>query len=111
MTPLQIVVAIFGLIVSIFTILFGLAKVAQYVLESFHNEHTKPALANVAAAIHDNTTATENVAKALLQEKNANAATFERMGQIIEDHEERITALEPQPSPAAMRVVRKRGRI
>jgi hypothetical protein len=111
MTPLQVVGTIFGIIVSIFTILFGLAKVGQYVLRSFHNEHTKPALAAVETAIHDNTTATENVAKALSQEKNANAATFERMGQIIEDHEERITALEPQPSPAAMRVVRKPRRI
>ncbi len=114
MSSLQFVEAVLGLVVTIFAVLFGLAKVMKYVLDSFHNEHVAPKINGVSSAIERNTEATERVANALgvaeeLQRayQTETGATFTRMGQIIEDHEDRITALEP---PQAARPARIRGK-
>lgn len=116
MTMVETAELIIGVAVGIFALLFGLAKVANYVLRGFHNEHVQPVFAGISAAIEKNTTATTTLTEALAKtdelqrsEHNRTQATFDRMGEIIEDHETRITVLEvPPPPPAAAARIRPR---
>jgi len=97
----------FGIVVSVFTILFALAKIGQYVLQSFHSEHVAPVIQEISHTIKENTGATSVLTRELeITNENAKTAqaeaqrTFDRMGQIIDDHEGRITQIEKRkPTP------------
>lgn len=107
MSPIQIVSLIVGIPGGLFACLFGVAKVGEYVLHAFHNEHVFPAITKIAGAIEQNTAATDKVATALTKAEVDSHATFDRMGKILEDHEDRITALEPSPRPASAKIRRR----
>ena len=104
MTAAEIIGALVGI-----AALFGFCiKAAQYVLRSFHDAHVAPTIAQVTGAISHNTEATSALTSALAKTNEAQAKGFERMGDIIADHETRITVLEqPTRGPSAMRAKRK----
>ncbi len=102
---------VIGVIVGLFTLLFGVAKVGDYVLRGFHNEHVRPSILSISATISENTHAitalTTALARtdALQREEHAQTReTFDRMGRIIEDHETRITVLEQTPGKPRARI-------
>lgn len=78
-------------------------------LTAFHNEHVQPALTTVVHAIQTNTDETRALTSALAKTNEAQERGFERMGDIIADHETRITILE-QPTPRPKSAAIKRGR-
>ncbi len=71
--------------------LFGMViKAAQYVLRSFHNEHVAPSIAQVTETIMHNTSATSGLTSALAETNKRQQAGFDRMGDIIADHEKQL---------------------
>jgi hypothetical protein len=71
-------------------------------LRSFHAEHIAPSIYSVSHAIADNTRATSALTDALARTNEAQERGFNRLGDIIADHETRITVLElPQPKASA----------
>ena len=85
-----------------------LGKGLRRLLTAFHNEHVAPSIASVTTAIAHNTEATASLTSALAKSNEAQERGFERMGDIIADHETRITVLEQPPRfPAAQRAKRK----
>ncbi len=81
------------------SIIVVLGKGLRRLLVAFHHEHVAPSIADVTAAIAHNTTATASLTAALAKSNESQERGFARMGDIIADHETRITVLE-QPSRA-----------
>jgi hypothetical protein len=107
---------VLGVLLGMFGVLFALAKIGDYVLRNFHATHVKPVVAEISAALKENTTAmthqTEGLARTdeNLRADRAHAqATFDRMGKSIEDHEERISVLEVPPPPVGARMRPRRA--
>jgi hypothetical protein len=77
-------------------------------LKSFHAEHIAPSIIGVSHAIAANTTATTALTEALAKTNESQVRGFERLGDIIADHETRISVLEQPPrGPVALRAKRK----
>ena len=100
MTPPEIV----GLLVGVGTLLALMGKGLKSLLRSFHNEHVAPSIASVTTAIAHNTEATASLTASLTKSQAAQDRGFERLGDIIADHETRLTVLEQPPRfPTAAR--------
>lgn len=103
-TPLNWIAAA----VAVGTLIGLLGKGLKSVLQAFHAEHIAPTLSNVTHAIANNTEATAALTSALARTNEAQTRGFERLGDIIADHETRLTVLEiPQAKPRPAR--RKRA--
>jgi hypothetical protein len=76
-------------------------------LRAFHHEHVAPSLAQVTAAIAHNTEATATLTTALAKSNEAQERGFNRLGDIIADHETRITVLEQPPRPVKAARIRR----
>ena len=91
----------------------GITWGVRHVLRSFHAEHVKPVFSDISHAIKENTTATSNLTDRMEKSDEAqkecqteNRKTFERMGNILADHETRIQIVEvavPKPAKAPRR--------
>lgn len=93
-----------GAAVAVGTLIGLLGKGLKSVLQAFHAEHIAPALSNVTHAIANNTEATAALTTALAKTNDAQARGFERLGDIIADHETRLTVLEiPHATPRSVR--------
>lgn len=88
-------------------IIVVLGKGLQKVLEAFHNEHVAPAIASLTNVIAHNTEVTSTQTAALAKSNAAQEKGFERLGDIIADHETRITVLEGPTRPAKAARIRK----
>ena len=98
-----------GSVATVLGIVVMVGKGLRGLLTAFHNEHVAPALTTVVHAIQTNTDETRALTSALAKTNEAQQRGFERMGDIIQDHELRITVLEqPAPSPKAAAI--RRGR-
>ena len=84
-----------------------MGKGLRALLTAFHNEHVAPSIASVTTAIAHNTEATATLTSALAKSNDAQERGFERMGDIIADHEHRITSLEQPPRPIKSARIRK----
>ena len=82
------------------TLIALLGRGLRSLLRSFHAEHIAPSIISVSHAIADNTKATSALTDALAKTNDAQARGFERLGDIIADHETRITVLEQPVAPA-----------
>jgi hypothetical protein len=98
--PVGIVAAGVGIVVV-------LGKGLQKVLAAFHHEHVAPSIASVTAAIAHNTEATASLTSSLTKSQAAQERGFERLGDIIADHETRITVLEQPLRPVRSARIRK----
>lgn len=97
-----------GLLVGLGTLLAMAGKGLRALLRSFHHEHVAPSIASVTTAIAHNTEATAMLTTALAKSNDAQERGFERLGDIIHDHEKRIVVLEqPTRPPVALRAKRK----
>lgn len=97
-----------GLLVAFGTLLIMAGKGLKALLRSFHNEHVTPSITAVTTAIAHNTEATASLTASLTKSQAAQDRGFERLGDIIADHETRISVLEQPPRfPAAQRAKRK----
>jgi CHAD domain-containing protein len=97
-----------GLLVAIGTLLAMAGKGLKALLRSFHNEHVAPSIASFTTAVAHNTEAIASLTASLTKSQAAQDRGFERLGDIIADHETRITVLEqPTRGPAALRAKRK----
>jgi prephenate dehydratase len=96
-------------LVAVGTLVAMAGKALRAVLGAFHNEHVAPAVASLTTAIAHNSDVTATQTAALAHSIAAQEKGFERLGDIIEDHEHRLTILEqPNPkSPVALRPKRK----
>jgi len=103
MTPPEMV----GLTATVLGIVVILGKGLQKVLEAFHNEHVAPAIASLTHVIAHNTEVTSTQTAALAKSNAAQEKGFERLGDIIEDHERRLTDLETPPRPIKSARMRK----
>ena len=86
----------------------GITWSVRHVLRTFHAEHIGPVFSDISHAIKENTTATSNLTDRMEQSDEAqkecqteNRKTFERMGEILADHETRITVIEAAPDAVA----------
>ena len=77
-----------------------LGKGLRALLTAFHNEHVAPSISSLTNAIDHNTAA-------LAKSNAAQEKGFERLGDIIEDHERRLTHLEQPPRPIKSARIRK----
>ena len=77
-------------------------------LRSFHAEHIAPSIISVSHAIADNTRATSALTDALAKTNDAQERGFNRLGDIIADHETRITVLELPPMTSSAKARPKR---
>ena len=59
-------------------------------LRSFHAEHIAPSIISVSHAIADNTKATSALTDALARTNESQVRGFERLGDIIADHEKQL---------------------
>ena len=98
-----------GAVATVMGIVVVVGKGLRGLLTAFHNEHVAPALTTVVHAIQTNTDETRALTSALAKTNEAQERGFERMGDIIQDHELRITVLE-QPTPRPKSAAIKRGR-
>jgi hypothetical protein len=103
MTPPEMV----GAVATGLGILALLGKGLQSLLTAFHNEHVAPSIQSVTTAIAHNTEATATLTSALAKSNDAQERGFERMGDIIADHETRLTVLETPPRPIKSARMRK----
>jgi hypothetical protein len=93
-----------GAAIAVGTLIGLLGRGLKSVLQAFHAEHIAPTLANVTHALATNTEATAALTSALARTNEAQDRGFQRLGDIIADHETRITVLEiPQPKPRTAR--------
>jgi hypothetical protein len=98
MTPAEWI----GGAVALGTLIALAGRGLRSLLRSFHAEHIAPSIINVSHAIADNTKATSALTDALARTNEAQERGFNRLGDIIADHETRITVLElPQPKGSA----------
>ena len=98
-----------GAVATVLGIMVIVGKGLRGLLTAFHNEHVQPALTTVVHAIQTNTDETRALTSALAKTNEAQERGFERMGDIIQDHELRLTVLE-QPTPRPKSAAIKRGR-
>ena len=91
------------------TMLAVLGRGLKAMLAAFHQKHVAPSIASVTTAIAHNTEATTSLTSALAKSNAAQERGFERLGDIIADHETRLTVLE-QPPRAPKSAAIKRGR-
>jgi hypothetical protein len=84
-----------------------LGKGLRNLMMAFHNEHVAPAIAGLINAIAHNTEVTATQTAALAKSNAAQEKGFERLGDIIEDHERRLTHLEQPPRPIKSARIRK----
>ena len=90
------------------TLIALLGRGLHRLLRSFHAEHIAPSIISVSHAIADNTKATSALTDALAKTNESQVRGFERLGDIIADHETRLTVLEQPPRPpVALRAKRK----
>ena len=83
-----------GAAIAVGTLIGLLGRGLKSVLQAFHAEHIAPTLQNVTHAIANNTDATAALTSALAKTNEAQTRGFERLGDIIADHETRISVLE-----------------
>ena len=84
-----------------------MGKGLRALLTAFHNEHVAPAIASLTHVIAHNSEVTATQTAALAQSNTAQEKGFERLGDIIEDHERRLTDLETPPRPIKSARIRK----
>ena len=82
-----------------------LGKGLRALLTAFHNEHVAPSISSLTNAIAHNTEVTATQTAALAKSNAAQEKGFERLGDIIADHEQRLTVLEqPSRGPKSARI-------
>lgn len=102
MTPAEWI----GGAVALGTLIALLGSGLRSLLRAFHAEHIAPSIIGVSHAIADNTKATSALTEALAKTNESQVRGFERLGDIIADHETRISVLEQPPRPPM--AIRKR---
>ena len=98
---------IIGAVATILGIIVVMGKGLRGLLTAFHNENVAPSIAAVTVAIAHNTEATASLTAAMAKSNESNERGFERLGDIIADHEDRISLLERPPRPIKSARIRK----
>ena len=98
---------IIGAVATVLGIIVVMGKGLRALLTAFHNEHVAPSIGMLTTAIAHNTEATASQTAALAKSNEAQERGFERLGDIIADHETRITILEQPPRPIKSARIRK----
>jgi hypothetical protein len=96
-----------GAVATVLGIVVVVGKGLRGLLTAFHNEHVAPALTTVVHAIQTNTDETRALTSALARTNDAQERGFNRLGDIIADHETRITVLEQPPRPVKAARIRR----